>query len=102
MDDVIFISCVRYLEIIQHSRRKMHLLWRALLCLSVLLGECIVALKFSSVTSHVRLGEARGKLAGFADFNADKATDVLVRNSAGQLLIYRRCPTNDVSPLPVT
>ena len=47
------------------------------LVFAVFLGHCIFALKFSSVTDHVRLGDARGKVVGFVDFNADKATDVL-------------------------
>ena len=47
--------------------------------LCVCLTHCI-ALKFAGVTDHVRLGGARGKVVGFADLNADKATDILFQS----------------------
>ena len=50
------------------------------LCVSVFLSHCIAALKFSGVTDHVRLGGARGRVVGFADLNADKATDILFQS----------------------
>ncbi|CAI8016235.1 T-cell immunomodulatory protein [Geodia barretti] len=53
------------------------MLSRLLWVFAVFLGHCSFALKFSSVTDHVRLGDARGKVVGFVDFNADKATDIL-------------------------
>ena len=53
------------------------MLSRLLWVFVVFLGHCSFALKFSSVTGHVRLGDARGKVVGFVDFNADKATDIL-------------------------
>ena len=57
----------------------MQQLWRAVVCVSVFLGHCIVALRLSSVTDDVKLGDARGNVAAFADLNADKATDILLR-----------------------
>ena len=42
--------------------------------------HCLAALKFSSVTNHVGLREADGHIVGFADFNADKTTDILLRS----------------------
>ena len=53
-------------------------MWR-LVCVSVFLVHCIVALKLSSVTSHVKLSGVRGTVSGFVDFNADKTTDILVQ-----------------------
>lgn len=77
----------------------MRWVWRLLLCFSVLVAECIVALKFSSVTESVRLTDAYGKIVDFADFNADKATDILVQNGAGQLTCQAQ-PHSRSTPLP--
>lgn len=80
--------------------------WQLLWVFVVCLGHCIFALKFSSVTGHVRLGGARGKVVGFVDFNADKATDVLFQtgqsclDSGHPVLLLTRLPTyvgNNVS-----
>ena len=43
----------------------------------------LLALRFSSVTQEVGLSNIVGRIAAFADFNADKVTDVLVLNSTG-------------------
>lgn len=40
-------------------------------------------LSFSPTTEQVGLKDATGYITAFADFNADKATDVLVLNSTG-------------------
>ena len=42
--------------------------------------------KFSSVTEEVNLRNVSGQIAAFADFNSDKATDVLVLNVTGRSL----------------
>ena len=49
------------------------------LCVAVL--ELAVGLKFSSVTEQVNLQDVRGRIETFADFNADKATDILILNA---------------------
>ena len=53
--------------------------WRVVVCVSVFLGHCALSLRLSSVTEDVKLGNAYGHVAGFADFNADKTTDILFR-----------------------
>ena len=45
--------------------------------------QLLLALRFSSVTQEVRLSNTFGRIAAFADFNADKVTDVLVLNLTG-------------------
>ena len=45
--------------------------------------QLLLALRFSSVTREVGLSDTVGRIAAFADFNADKLTDVLVLNSTG-------------------
>lgn len=50
-----------------------------------LLTQVITALEFSAVTGRVNLQDAIGQMAAFADFNADKATDILVLNSTGPM-----------------
>ena len=45
--------------------------------------QLLLALRFSSVTQEVGLSNIVGRIAAFADFNADKVTDVLVLNSTG-------------------
>ena len=45
--------------------------------------QLIFALQFSPVTYEVGLSDAVGRIAAFADFNADKVTDVLLLNSTG-------------------
>lgn len=61
---------------IQKLGMKSQVVW---LCVAAL--ELAVALKFSSVTEQVNLQDVRGKIEAFADFNADKATDILVLNA---------------------
>ena len=62
------------------------------LFVSVFLGHCVLALKFSSVSDHVRLGDAHGIVSAFADFNADKTTDILFQT--GQLPRDQFRPSN--------
>ena len=45
--------------------------------------QLLLALRFSPVTQEVGLSNIVGRIAAFADFNADKVTDVLVLNSIG-------------------
>ena len=45
--------------------------------------QLLLALRFSSVTQEVGLSNIVDRIAAFADFNADKVTDVLVLNSTG-------------------
>ena len=45
--------------------------------------QLLLVLRFSSVTQEVGLSNIAGRIAAFADFNADKVTDVLVLNSTG-------------------
>lgn len=45
--------------------------------------QLLLALRFSPVTQEVGLSNIFGRIAAFADFNADKVTDVLVLNSTG-------------------
>ena len=45
--------------------------------------KLVLALKFSPVTREVGLRDAVGEIEAYADFNADKATDILVLNSLG-------------------
>lgn len=49
------------------------------------LTQVITALEFSAVTGRVNLQDAVGQMAAFADFNADKATDILVLDSTGPI-----------------
>ena len=44
----------------------------------------LAALKLSPVSEDVDLQNVFGQVAAFADFNSDKATDILVLNSTGQ------------------
>ena len=48
-----------------------------------LLIQFVRALKFSDVTSELNLHHISGQIAAFADFNSDKATDILVLNNSG-------------------
>ena len=59
--------------------------WLGLFCsfLGLQYSGLLVALEFSDVSDRVRLGDVAGKIAAFADFNSDKATDFLVLNSTG-------------------
>lgn len=59
--------------------------------LSQFLGslQLVLTLRFSNVTDEVGLGDTVGRIAAFADFNADKVTDILLLNSTG-------------TPMPVT
>lgn len=58
--------------------------WRlGLFCFFLQYNGLLVALKFSDVSDRVGLGNGAGKIAAFADFNSDKATDFLVLNSTG-------------------
>ena len=41
------------------------------------------SLTLSNVTGKIKLEEFKGRLAVFADFNADKATDILALNETG-------------------
>ena len=43
-------------------------------------SELAFSLEFSSVTDRLNLQDVHGQIAAFADFNADKATDILVLN----------------------
>lgn len=45
----------------------------------------LAALGFSTVTEDINLQDVSGQIASFADFNSDKATDILVLNATGQL-----------------
>ena len=45
--------------------------------------QLLLALRFSPVTQEIGLSNIVGRIAAFADFNADKVTDVLVLNSTG-------------------
>lgn len=72
-----------------------HWLWRVL-CLCVLVCHCIVAFKFSNVTNHVGLQDAYGRIVNFADFNADKTTDILFRSGLVPLSSH---PNSLSSPL---
>ena len=45
--------------------------------------QLVLALNFHAVTEDVGLGDVVGRIAAFADFNADKVTDVLVLNATG-------------------
>ena len=49
--------------------------------------QLVFTLRFSPVTQNVGLGDISGRIAAFADFNADKVTDILMLNSAGSLSI---------------
>ena len=59
-------------------------LYLALFCFFLQYNGLLVALKFSDVSDRVRLGDVSGKIAAFADFNSDKATDFLVLNNTGK------------------
>ena len=48
--------------------------------------QLLLALQFSPVTQDVGLSDIVGRIVAFADFNADKLTDVLVLNSTGVYL----------------
>jgi len=43
--------------------------------------DLVFGLEFSSVTDQINLQDVSGQIAAFADFNADKATDILVLNA---------------------
>lgn len=58
------------------------------LCLLVLwllaaLSHVAVTLRLSDVTQTSALQDVNGLVAAFADFNSDKATDILVLSSTG-------------------
>lgn len=46
--------------------------------------QLVFALNFHAVTEEIGLGDTVGRIAAFADFNADKVTDVLVLNATGK------------------
>lgn len=50
----------------------------------------LVALTFSTVTEDIDLQKVSGHIAAFADFNSDKATDILVLNTTGQRIVCLR------------
>ena len=54
-------------------KRHLCALW---LCLTAL--ELVPALKFNHVTREVGLRGVTGQISAYADFNADKTTDVLI------------------------
>jgi hypothetical protein len=49
----------------------------------------LVALTLSTVTEHIGLQNVSGQVAAFADFNSDKATDILVLNVTGKTSAVR-------------
>ena len=54
-----------------------------ILCLWLAVVGLVSPLSFSPTTEQVGLKDANGFITAFADFNADKATDVLVLNTTG-------------------
>ncbi len=45
------------------------------------------SLSLHNITVNVKLDDAQGGVAAFADFNSDKATDILILNSTGKVKI---------------
>lgn len=54
-----------------------------LFCLLLHCCSLLVALKFSEVSDKLKFRDVSGQIAAFADFNSDKATDILVLNNTG-------------------
>ena len=71
-----------------HEEEKMKLssLWLFLESL-----QLVLALRLSPVTREVGLSDTVGRIAAFADFNADKVSDVLVLNSTGAYKVNLMC-----------
>jgi len=56
------------------------------LALLVVAVRTVDSLTLSNITGSIKLDNLKGRLAVFADFNADKATDILVLNGTGDMI----------------
>ena len=49
----------------------------------VVVARVSKSLKLHTITGNIKLEDVRGRVAVFADFNSDKATDILFLNTTG-------------------